>query len=238
MIFSFRKKISPNELLLRAGRAADVGDLRASEEWLRRAYAEISKTEDLYHAEIFTRLPLLLQRTGRAQEAWQMLCDLVENGCPGRIARANRAIFWLDRATLFDKMRFFLQREQHHREAILFGCFFYVSRYLSVCFSPGLGKLGPMRAQRALQGLVERLTRKAESPELTLPLVLTLQDILKDEAALKPEDAARQLIALIFPATDARPSQERFAIPAFAPSPHMAALLCAKSSQPKLASAS
>lgn len=138
----------------------------------------VVEEQSSHPAEIFTRLPLLLLKSGREQEGWHYFHRYFTRGCPGRTQPQRPEEKWHDRAMLCDKARLFLQRAGHHDRAILYGIHFYVARCLTVYHCRHLGQLGPMRSQKALSSIVRPLLRKAEKEQLEMAIVSELKQAL------------------------------------------------------------
>ena len=148
-------------------------------EALRKAYALIESSGALYDAEIFTRLPLFLQEWGRTAEGWSEFAALHIKRLPGRRPHDPPAQRWLDRATICDKTRLFLQRDGQYDRAILYGIQFYVARCTACFHQASLGQIGPMRSRRAISSLLKPLLEKAGLQALEAILVNEVAGILR-----------------------------------------------------------
>lgn len=146
---------------------------------LRKAYALIDSSGTAYDAEIFTRLPLLLQEWGHSAEGWSELSALHVKKLPGRQPHDPPSERWLDRATICDKTRLFLQREGKYDRAVLYGIQFYIARCMACFHQASLGQIGPMRSRRAISSLLKPLLEKAELQALEPILVNEVANTLR-----------------------------------------------------------
>lgn len=164
---------SPDSLLDQSLSYHYDGQLEEACGLLRHAYTLIAKNGAFYDAEVFTRLPFILQELGRTSEGWKELSVLLANGLPGRHQDDAPAQRWLDRATLCDKTRLFLQRDGKYDRAILYGVQFYLARCLTCYHQTNIGKLHPMRSRHAVSQSLRPLLEKAD--------LLTLEPVLVNE---------------------------------------------------------
>lgn len=208
----------PTELLRRADAAQADGQLPAAVDLLRRAYKRIRHRGDFFHAEVFTRLPLMLQESGESTLAWTELCQLLEKGCPGTNRHCHPATRWLDSATIFDKMRLFLQREGEWDLAVLCGIQYYRCRYHACLREPKLGKTGPMRSHKAIQCLLAPLLNKANKAHLLDAFTVAVHEALRDAQPLAAPDALMRQLGQWLDEGPSRAThgRHRFALPRLA----------------------
>src|SRR5262245_45794184 len=100
---------NPDALLRAATAKKDEGQIDTAIQLLRQAYQLIALSSIQYPVETFLRLPLYLQRAGKADEAWAELNKLLTNGYPNQ--PASQQLLPMDHYVIYDKMRLFLQRE-------------------------------------------------------------------------------------------------------------------------------
>lgn len=166
-------RTSPDTLLDQSLSIHRHGQLEEACNLLRQAYTLIAKEDAFYDAEVFTRLPLLLQELGRTAEGWNALSNFLAEGLPGRRKHSAPAQRWIDRATLCDKTRLFLQRDGKYDRAILYGIQYYLARCLTYYHQTNLGQLKPMHSRHAITQSLRPLLEKAQ--------LLTLEPVLVNE---------------------------------------------------------
>jgi len=199
-VFRVRFLSPPYELLRIARDAEAQGDLQRALRLFKKAYARIERRGDIYHPEVFTRLAMVLQRLGRLPDAWQHLCRLLIDGCPGHDRYCHPAVHWLDQAAIYDKMRLVLHRAGADRLAVVCGVWFYMCRYQACIAQPRLGKPGSLRASRAVQSLLTPLLHRADCAMLLEPLTAAILETLHRPASPERWQALhQQLSEQLFP---------------------------------------
>jgi tetratricopeptide (TPR) repeat protein len=109
----------PSKLLRKATAQKESGDIEGAITTLRQAYNAISKGQILYPIETFLRLPAYLQEAGHRDEAWRTYEKLLTDGYPHQLSTPD--LIPMDHATIYDKMRLFLQREGSLIPAVAYG---------------------------------------------------------------------------------------------------------------------
>lgn len=104
----------------------EEGKLDAAIERLRAALQKAHESSHVTSTlEQHLRLPLLLQRTGRFQEARQALSQLLAHGYPGQLKLPG--IEWVERSIVYDKMHLAFKREGRPKEALVYGVLSFVA---------------------------------------------------------------------------------------------------------------
>lgn len=117
-MFGFFRK-DPDKLLKRATAEKADGKIEAAIETLRSAFRAVSKGSVGYPVETYLRLPAYLQDAKRPQEAWQEYLRLLVEGF--HMMPTDACLLPMFHATIFDKMRLFLQRENRALMAVGYG---------------------------------------------------------------------------------------------------------------------
>ncbi len=171
-------RTEPESLLSNATCKQHAGDFLGAVSLLRKAYDEIVARGMVFEAEVFTRLPLLLQQAKHSKEGWREIHKLMIDGCPGRGRDSEKATLLLDRSIICDKARLFLQREKQYDRAVLYGLQFYLYRWMACYEQQDLGQIGPMRSQKAIRGILKPLLKKANKAALEDELVVEISRVL------------------------------------------------------------
>lgn len=112
-------------LLKEASQKKRDGDLDGAIALLRAAYKELDRHPWFFPIEVYLRLPLYLQESGKKDEAWEEFNRLVlwVNSKPRYSPEGTP----MELSAIWDKMRLFLQREGKNEYAITFGVWSYLS---------------------------------------------------------------------------------------------------------------
>ena len=130
---SMGAKLGPSradELLKRATALKKQSRMHDAVEGLRAAYKEIAAGQTEYSVATFLRLPAYLAEAGRDDEAWGAFNRLLAEGYPHQSKDAGGRA--MDEATIYDKMRLFLQRRGKPEHAVKYGVFALVQNQLSL----------------------------------------------------------------------------------------------------------
>jgi len=112
-------------LLKEASQKKRNGDFDGAIALLEAAYKELDRHSWSSPIEVYLRLPLYLQESGKKDEAWGEFNRLVlwVNSKP----RYSPEVTPMELSAIWGKMRLFLQREGKHEDAITFGVWSYLS---------------------------------------------------------------------------------------------------------------
>ena len=123
-------RLKADGLFKQASVHRDQGDLEAAIRLLREAYDEVRRANALFPVDSFLRLPIYLQQAGKSREAWQEFNNLLFKGYPNQ--PRDITLIAQDRTKIFDKMRLFLEAENKHDVAEVFGIFTRVCKGISL----------------------------------------------------------------------------------------------------------
>jgi hypothetical protein len=113
------------KLLKEASRSKRDGDIEGAIVLLKVAYKELNDNSWGFPIEVYLRLPLYLQESGKRDEAWGEFNRLVL--WVNSKSRYSREGSPMELSAIWDKMRLFLQREGKKEDAITFGVWSYLS---------------------------------------------------------------------------------------------------------------
>lgn len=181
----------PRDLLPRATEYKKAGDLNRAIATLRKAYAGIAAGGISYPVETFLRLPMYLQAAGRRDEAWAEFMRLLEEGYPNQ--PPHDASRWMDRATIYDKMRLFLQREGRMLEAVKYAVLSYLASIRGNALQTTPVFLPEYSDVATVPARVEEWLRKTDRPDLAPQLVEVVSAELRHPEAVDVEQVASRL---------------------------------------------
>ncbi len=164
-MFGKRHK-SAYELFREATSKRKSGDIANAIELLHEAKYGAEDENTIYTVEDYLRLPMYLQEAGRTDEAWKEFQILIGEGYPKQLNVNGLPYF--DLATIYDKMRLFLQREGKPTYAVEFGVFSYACRLMAVRIQRDDESevVAKMRMQEAEELISESNIRKMLKPLL------------------------------------------------------------------------
>jgi len=129
-------------------------------EHLKSAYQRIEITDVDYGAEVFTRMPMYLQKAGRDSEGWQELLNLQANGYPNQCT--DFEILPMTTSSILDKMRLFLQRTNNYDEAVKYGILSYISWAIGLFRQHRIDELRIMAQKGEIEELLSTLLKKTK----------------------------------------------------------------------------
>ncbi len=182
MFSLFRK--DPDKLLKSATANHEAGRFDEAIRDLLEAYKAIAKGEVLYPVETYLRLPLYLQDANRPTEAWSQFYVLLQQGF--HLMPRDASLLPMFHATIYDKMRLFLQRQDSH---LLACCYGLGSRYASA-----LGLYRQKRVDELLaildvdaeREILAKMLKKAKAIEKTDLILNAVSPFRKNIAATEP----------------------------------------------------
>ena len=146
-------------LLKEASQKKRDGDLDGAISLLKAAYKELDKHSWFFPIQVYLRLPLYLQESGKKDEAWGEFNRLIlwVNSKP----RYSREVTPMDLSAIWDKMRLFLQREGKNEDAITFGVWSYLSWAKGLHEQKRLSELETYSAIENIRKSINPLLKKA-----------------------------------------------------------------------------
>jgi hypothetical protein len=109
------------DLLEQAARCKDNGEMESAIQLLRQAHDQLRMDNRAFPVETYLLLPFYLQQAGRKQEAWEALKHFLFRGYPHQTN--DRTLLAKDRAKILDKMRIFLESDNHPEKAEVYEAF-------------------------------------------------------------------------------------------------------------------
>lgn len=178
------------------------GDLEGAIEQVRTALAV---THDASHVistlEHHLRLPLLLLRAGRVEEARSAFRALLEDGYPGQYLRPD--IQWRERGIIYNRMRAAFEVVERPNEAVIYGALSFIAdsygRFLDMYrpdYEDDVHRMRSPQTQAAMAGVI--LTEESKGiTQSQLAAVLggaieRFEDALIDEIVGDVEQVLRQ----------------------------------------------
>lgn len=110
--------MTPEECFKEATRLKKEGRFDEALAKLREGYALVPGTGMEYSIEVYLRLPAFLQLAGREEEAWEEFHRILSEG---PFSKHGPGLVEIERSTVFDKMRLFLQRIGKPDMAVAYG---------------------------------------------------------------------------------------------------------------------
>lgn len=154
----------PNKLLKKATKLKKKGDFNSAIKALKDSYRLIGQDDNtVYSVNKFLRLPLYLQKAGRKKEAWDEFNNLLRNGYPNKMK--NKGLVYIDKATIYNKMRLYLQREKKNDEAIKYGIFSHVAMIRGLYLQKRKSPLKNAQSKERIQSMLKSLLKKANKLE-------------------------------------------------------------------------
>lgn len=166
------------KLLKRVTKLKEAASLDHAIQTLREAYRQIEREGGGHTIQTYLRLPMLLQKAGRADEAWAEYNLLLSSDPTG--LGPSKDLAPMLRSQVYDKMRLFLQREGRGKQAVGFGLM------SSVCWATGLyyqkrrPELNEMLKHENLENAIRPLLRKAKQPDASPAIIQILRNALQD----------------------------------------------------------
>lgn len=138
-------------------------------ETLKAAYKELGKYSSVFPIEVYLRLPLYLQESGKKDEAWAEFNRLVSwvNSKP----RYSPQVTPMELSAIWDKMRLFLQREGKNDYAVQFAVWSYLSWAAGLYIQKRQDELEAYKEEANIQKALRSCLRKADKEFLTDKLV-------------------------------------------------------------------
>lgn len=172
-MFSFFRK-DPGNLLRSATAHREAGKMAEAINDLKEAYRAIAKGNGEYPVETYVRLPLYLQEAKRENEAWIEFKNLLSNGYH-RMSK-DPILVPMFHATMYDKMRLFLQRQGNPLLACAYGVGAHYSTALGLCRQKRADELLTLLDAATERELVTKLLKKAKALDrIDAVLATTLQ---------------------------------------------------------------
>jgi tetratricopeptide (TPR) repeat protein len=184
-----------NTLLKEATEKKARDDMTGAVESLRQAYKAIARTDIIYGAETFLRLPLYLQAAGRIEEAWQVFQKLLKEGYPNQLH--DDGIQPMDKSIIYDKMRVFLEREKRHNEAVKYAVLSHLSWGLGLMRQGRQNEFIKHFASETLDEKFRKMLRKVKKESLYPSLVDLLEKHRETIPDLDYENASKDLDMLL-----------------------------------------
>ena len=184
-LLSFPRNLKADASLKRATDFKSDGNLDKAIEELRafRRHAENGTVS--FPVASYLRLPLYLQAAGRREEAWVEFYRLIDDGYPNQLQ--VESVKWMEKSTVYDKMRLFLERDKSYRHALFFSVLAIASawrgRYLGAEIN--FSNLGNVRDVLGEKEYREALLAEKERSEDEI-------SSLQDETSKIPDELIRR----------------------------------------------
>ncbi|ABW68072.1 hypothetical protein [Desulfosudis oleivorans] len=165
-MFGLFKK-DPSKLLKQDTSAKKSGNMDEAISLLRKAYKAIAKSDMNSGVDTFLRLPLYLQEANRTEEAWNEFENLLTKGYPNQQPNKYPQLLPMDRSTIYDKMRLFLQREGRNDEAVKYGLFSHLSWASGLYLQSRREEFKDFIDAETTDNVVTKLLKKAKKANLS-----------------------------------------------------------------------
>jgi hypothetical protein len=193
-----------SEFLLKQATAQKRGgDIDAAIRTLRLAYGAIEKGPMTYSVDVFLRLPLYLQETGRSDEAWAEFNKLIVEGHPSQLN--DLSLRSMGHSKIYDKMRLFLQREGKSDRAIVFGVLSMLACAKGLYLQSRRRELAEFVSRKHIEATLEPLLKKAKRTALSEQLVEFMLQEVSDPSHLDLSGAAKWMRELMAKNTPPQP---------------------------------
>lgn len=178
-------------LLREASQKKKSGNLDGAIEVLKMAYKELDKSRSLFPIDVYLRLPLYLQESGKKDDAWAEFNRLVSwvNSKP----RYSPEVTPMELSAIWDKMRLFLQREGKNDYAVQFAVWSYLSWAVGLYIQKRQDELSIYKEEANIQKALKASLRKAHKEFLADRLVKTVSDALGNLPAVDYKEIAKTI---------------------------------------------
>jgi hypothetical protein len=175
-------------LLKEASQKKRNGDLDGAIALLKAAYKELDRHSWSFPIEVYLRLPLYLQESGKKDEAWKEFNRLVVwvNSKP----RYSPEGAPMELSSIWDKMRLFLQREGKNDYAVQFAVWSYISWAVGLYMQKREDELEAYKAETNIQKALKTSLHKADKEFLTDRLVKIILNSLNNLPAFDYKEIA------------------------------------------------
>jgi tetratricopeptide (TPR) repeat protein len=163
-------------LLKQVTKLKEAGRFDEAVETLREAYRQIQREGGGYTIQTYLRLPMLLQKLGRADEAWGEYNRLLASDPTG--VGLSRELTPMFHSQIYDKMRLFLQREGQAIKAVGFGAMSTVSWATGLYHQKRHDELRDMLEDENLNQVLHPLLRKAKKLDAAPAIISILRAAL------------------------------------------------------------
>jgi hypothetical protein len=176
-------------LLKEASQKKRNGNLDGAIEVLKAAYKELESSS--FPIEVYLRLPLYLQESGKKDEAWGEFNKLVlwVNSKP----RYSPEVTPMELSAIWDKMRLFLQREGKNDYAVQFAVWSYLSLAVGLYMQKREDELAAYKAETNIQKALKTSLHKADKEFLTDRLVKIILNSLNNLPAVDYKEIAKKV---------------------------------------------
>jgi hypothetical protein len=176
-------------LLKEASQKKRNGNLDGAIEVLKAAYKELESSS--FPIEVYLRLPLYLQESGKKDEAWGEFNKLVlwVNSKP----RYSPEVTPMELSAIWDKMRLFLQREGKNDYAVQFAVWSYLSLVVGLYMQKREDELAACKAETNIQKALKTSLHKADKEFLTDRLVKIILNSLNNLPAVDYKEIAKKV---------------------------------------------
>ena len=176
-------------LLKEASQKKRDGDIDGAIEVLKAAYEELDEHSWSFPIEVYLRLPLYLQESGKKDEAWKEFNRLVlwVNSKP----RYSHEGTPMELSAIWDKMRLFLQREGQNDYAVQFAVWSYLSWAVGLYMQKREDELAAYKAETNIQKALNTSLHKAGKEFLTDRLVKIILNSLENVPAVNYKEIAK-----------------------------------------------
>jgi hypothetical protein len=172
-------------LLKEASQKKRSGDLDGAITLLKAAYRHSWS----FPIEVYLRLPLYLQESGKKDEAWKEFNRLVlwVNSKPRYSPEGTP----MELSSIWDKMRLFLQREGKNDYAVQFAVWSYLSWAVGLYVQKRGDELKAYKAETNIQNTLKTSLHKADKEFLTGRLVKIILDSLNNLPVVDYKEIAK-----------------------------------------------
>jgi len=176
------------KLLKEASQKKRDGDIDGAIVLLESAYKELDKNSWDFPIEVYLRLPMYLQESGKKHEAWREFHRLIlwVNSKP----RYSHEVTPMELSAIWDKMRLFLQRDGKKEDAITFGVWSYLSWAKGLHQQKRTSELETYTNNENITKSMSPLLKKAGKESLLERIIKLVSDSLKHLPDLDFENIA------------------------------------------------
>ncbi len=174
------KRVS--DLLKQASAYSVEGSWDDAIDTVKKAYSEIAQGRTGYSIGIYLRLPSYLHKAGKRDEAWKEL---------NRLLMKYSDNIYLEKSSIYNKMKGLLQQENKFNLAIRFGIFAFISKAIDLSLQHRTREI--CRSKDDISQMLHPLLKKAKKEYLSNKLIDLIHPVMKNPPTIQLHEISKQI---------------------------------------------